>query len=198
MSRRLGATTVVGESSPYYLFHPLAAQRAARIVPHAKLIVLLRDPVERAFSHYKERVREGVETLGFEEALAAEPLRLAGEAERLRADPGYYSFAHEHLSYLTQSLYDRPLRAWLDHFSLDSVLILRSEDLFSDGRAVLARVLAFLGLEGELGDSPRLNATSGACLEQGLRERLWDLVAEDVARLEDVLGRGFGWHEDDP
>ena len=64
------------------MFHPLAASRVAALMPSVRLIVLLRNPVDRAFSHWKERRGEGVEPLGFREALAAEPGRTAGEGLR--------------------------------------------------------------------------------------------------------------------
>src|SRR5207244_3601481 len=100
---RLGGPVVVGEASPYYLYHPLAAERAARLVPEAKLLLFLRDPVERTYSMWKEQVRNGVEKLDFAEALAAESERTAGEEARILADPDYYSFAHEFQSYRAQS-----------------------------------------------------------------------------------------------
>ena len=83
--RRGGRRVLVGEASPYYLFYPLAAERAGAVVPSAQLIVLLRDPVERAWSHYRHEVKAGREPLEFEAALAAEPTRLAGADAALRA-----------------------------------------------------------------------------------------------------------------
>ena len=82
---------IAGEASPYYLFHPLAAERLARDFPAIRIIVNLRDPVERAYSHYKEATYHGRETLSFEAALDAEDERLRGEAERIVAEPGYLS-----------------------------------------------------------------------------------------------------------
>ena len=90
----------------------LAAQRLAREVPDVRIIVSLRDPVERAYSHYKERVRHGAEPLSFEEALEAEPGRLNGEAERIVRDPSYRSKAHEDHSYLAQGRYLDMLPRW--------------------------------------------------------------------------------------
>src|SRR4051812_20031887 len=54
---RRGALTL--DATPYYLVHPLVAQRAAQLLPHAKLVVLLRNPVDRALSHYQHEVRGG-------------------------------------------------------------------------------------------------------------------------------------------
>ena len=137
---------VTGESSPYYLFHPLAAARASKVAPNARLIVLLRDPVDRAYSQWREQVRRGFEDLSFEEALAAEPGRLAGEEERIIGERGYYSHEHEHHSYVAQGRYARSLRRWLDAFPRERFLFLRSEDLYRDPPATYTRVLEFLGL----------------------------------------------------
>ena len=72
-----------------YFFHPLAPERVEQVTPEAKLIVVLRNPVERAISHYFLEVRRGRETLSPAEAFAAEAQRLAGEEERILADDRY-------------------------------------------------------------------------------------------------------------
>jgi hypothetical protein len=77
-AQRLGYEPIAFEASPYYLFHPHAPDRARQVVPDALVVAVLRDPVERAFSHYKER-RNHTEQLTFAEALAAEPERTDGE-----------------------------------------------------------------------------------------------------------------------
>ena len=71
------------ESSPYYMFHPLAADRISRDLPGVKLLVLLRDPVERAYSGHAHEMSMGFETEPFERALELEDARLEGEAERI-------------------------------------------------------------------------------------------------------------------
>ena len=88
-ARRLGYEPITGEASPYYLFHPAAVDRAAALVPHVPIIAQLRDPVVRTYSHWKERRRQDAESLDFLSALYVEPERLAGEREKLLADPTY-------------------------------------------------------------------------------------------------------------
>ena len=68
------------ESSPYYLFHPLSAERIARDLPGVKVLVLVRDPVERAYSAHAHELARGYETEQFERALELEEERLRGEA----------------------------------------------------------------------------------------------------------------------
>ena len=121
--RRTGA--VAGEASPYYLSHPWAAERAAALVPDARIVALLRDPVARAHSHYKERVKQGIEDLpSFAAAIAAEDDRLAGEVEHMLDDPTYVSWNHLNFGYLAQSDYATGLARWLDHYPADQVLVL--------------------------------------------------------------------------
>ena len=141
---RGGAMTL--DASPYYLLHPLAAERAARLLPRVKLVAVLRNPVERAFSHYQHEVRDGRETLSFAEAIAQEPARTAGEEERLRRDPDYYSYNHHRYTYTRRGLYLEQLRQWEARFGRERLLVLQSEALFRDPAAVVGRVQAFLGL----------------------------------------------------
>jgi hypothetical protein len=192
---RNGRRVIAGEASPYYLFHPLAAERAGRAVPEAKIIVLLRDPVERAYSHYKERVRHGAEPCGsFEEAIDREPGRLAGEEERILADPTYHSFAHEHHSYLAQGRYLDMLPRWRERFPPERLLILPSEQLYADPQAMLDRVLAFLGLPPwELRDPRAYNYHPADELAEGTRRRLAAGFSEHNRRLAEFLGMRLGW-----
>src|SRR5437773_1869883 len=99
---RLSARRLVGEASPGYLFHPLAPERVRATVSDAKLIALLRDPVDRALSHYHHEVALGREPLTFEEAIEAEPERTRGEEERLAREPGYFSHAWRAYTYLAR------------------------------------------------------------------------------------------------
>ncbi len=185
---------LAGEGSPYYLFHPLAAERAAEVAPDAKLIALLRDPVERAYSHYKERLRHSSEELSFEQALDAEPARLAGEEERLRREPGYYSYEHEHRSYVAQGRYLDMLPRWLDRYPSERVLILPSEDLYADPQATVDRIFAFLGLPPfALRDVTRHNYVPTGSMRQQTRHHLQRLFAEHNRELARYLGMPLPW-----
>jgi hypothetical protein len=199
VQRRLGRPPVAGEASPYYLFHPLAARRAAEVVPGAKLIVLLRNPVDRAWSHYWERVNAGTETLSFEEAIESEPSRLAGEAERILADPSYNSAAHDHFSYLARGRYLEQLEPWLQRFPAERVCILRSEDFYANPSRTYQRALDFLGLPpAELDASSRYSVVPTSVrrverMNEATRRRLVDFYAPHNRRLEAALGMDFGW-----
>lgn len=190
----LGKPVVVGEASPYYLFHPRAAERAAALVPEVRLVVLLRDPVLRTYSHWKERRRNGAELLGFAEAVLAEDSRLAGEEERLRSDPSYYSYAHEQQSYVTQSRYARALRPWAELFGMDRILVLASEEYYAEPAVTMAKIADFLGIDFvPQAQAEHLNAAAGDDIAPETRDRLAVLFSEDNVDLETMIGRPLPW-----
>jgi hypothetical protein len=192
--RRIGRPVIVGEASPYYLFHPLAAERAHAAVPEAKLLLLLRDPVQRTYSHWKERRRSNAEPLDFDAALAAEESRLAGEEQKLIDDPRYYSYAHEQQSYVAQSRYVRALRRWADLYGMDRIHVVASEEYYADQSGTVARVARFLGVDGSsVAAGARMNAAPGEKLSPELRARLSAMFADDNARLEEMIGRSLPW-----
>lgn len=192
--RRAGHPLLLGEATPYYLHHPHAPARAAQLVPGAKVIALLRHPVDRAQGHWAERVRQGVETLSFPEAVEAEPVRLAGEEERMLADPRYVSFAHQHWSYVDQGRYARGLRRWFDAYPRHQLLVLRSEDLYADPGATYDQVLDFLGLATHRPASLKgHNRTANDEIQPDLRAHLQALLAPDIEQTETLLGRDLGW-----
>lgn len=195
--RREGRAMVTGEASPYYVFHPFAARRIAQTLPDVRTILMLRDPVERAYSHYLHEVALGLEPLSFAEALDAEPRRLEGEAERLLADPRYRSFNHRHFSYVARGMYVEQVERWLEAIPRDRVLFVRSEDFAADPDAGLQRVLAYVGLAPfSLGEYPRVNASGAGRkppMDPGIRDRLSEAFAEPNRRLARLLGPEFSW-----
>jgi Sulfotransferase domain len=180
------------EATPYYLAHPLAAARAAQLLPEVKLLVLLRDPVSRAWSHYRHMVRLGLEPLSFEEAIAAEPVRLAGEVERLEADPHYDAVRHRRYSYLTRGAYAPQLQRWLGHFPPDRFLVLGSERLLADPAGGYARVLGFLGLSAWAPSAFPLHTRPSPVppvMPADVRRRLEEHFAPATQQLQQLLGR---------
>lgn len=186
---------VTGEATTHSLSHPAVPARVARMVPDALLIAILRDPVERAYSHYQLIVRDGRERLSFEQALEAEDARLAGEEERMLADPSYPGPAHNLQSYRTRGLYLDQLERWWAAFPPERLLVLRSETMFDDPRSVYDAAVAFLGLEPDPATrnfTVRNRASYSAMLPE-TRAELQRFYAEPNRRLEERLGRRMGW-----
>lgn len=168
-----------GEASPNYLYLERAAERLKNDVPGVKLIVLLRNPVDRAYSEYNMHVRQhDAENLpSFEQAIANPDL--AAEVSRV---------------YLLRGRYADHIRSWLKHFDRDRFLFVKSEDLFANPRPVLGQVYRFLGLNEvyppnlkaqEVGTYSELSPQTRASLNEYFRQPNEDLV--------ELLGERFRW-----
>jgi len=193
--RSHGYRPVVGESSPYYMFHPAVARRVHDQVPTVKLIVLLRDPVKRAYSNYWERRGSGFEDLPtFGEALAAEETRVRGEEDRLLADERYYSLHHDCHTYRARGRYLEHLRPWLDLFPREQLHVIRSEDLYADPSSVVMGVHRFLGIpEQAPRQLPHHNKLRTPPIEPSLAEELGAYYEPHNRALAEVLGEEFRW-----
>lgn len=184
-----------GEASPHYLFHPLTPERIAKILPHIKLIALLRDPVERAFSHYKGNVRAGRESLTFEEAIASEPERLDGIEKKIRDGLDTPLHNYLHYSYLTKGIYVDQLKNWFQYFDRDQILILSSETFYEDPDKIYRQILDFLDLPPfQLGDYQKYNEGLYKQMKPETREKLYDFFLPHNERLFDLLGVDYGWN----
>jgi hypothetical protein len=189
---------ITGEASPYYLLHPLAPKRVAQTLPHTKLIVLLRNPVDRAYSQYQHQRRQpGVEPLSFEEAIEREAERLAGEEEKMLQNEKYASFNHRHYSYLARGTYIEQLPRWMNMFPQEQFLILKSEDLFSNPGAIVARTLEFLNIPVSEEQQKKVykpfNEARYEPMAPETHARLVEHFKPLNARLYEFLGRDFGW-----
>jgi hypothetical protein len=184
----------VFESSPYYLFHPCCPQRIHLALPDVKLIVLLRDPVDRAYSHHNHECALGFESLDFAAALAREQIRLAGEEGRIKAERRYRSFAHQHYSYLARGMYAEQLERWLQFFPREQMLLLASEDLFADPARTLHHVQDWLGLSSHTpaGLSAR-NARTYSPMTSQLHEEFRSRFRTSSADLLRLTGLRFPW-----
>jgi hypothetical protein len=194
-----GGKNVTFEASPSYLFHPLAAERAAAEVPGARLIVLLRDPVKRAFSHYRMSVFRGVETLSFEDALEAEEDRIGRALEKLGTDPSFDCDAVWDYSYQARGYYLDQLKRWIDAFGRDSVLVLPSEDMFARPQETTNLVCGFLGLPGfdrldtTPSSYPSFPRSGGPKLDPITASKLAKQFQQANDELADYLGVRYSW-----
>jgi hypothetical protein len=192
--RRHGRWPSVGEASPSYLFHPLAAERVAEVIPDARLIAILRNPVDRAFSHYQHEVALGREPLSFDDALDQEEDRMRGEVERMLRDPFYFSHAWWNFTYVARGRYAEQLERWFAAFPREQVLVLLSEELLEEPAETYARVTDFLGVNRhELGSYPRIFSRDYEQMSSAIRDRLERDFAEPNRRLAELLGRELPW-----
>ena len=126
--------TAIGEASTIYLSHPKAPERIKHYIPDIKLIAILRDPSERAFSSYLHLVRDGYETLNFAEALEAEASRIKENWQ-----PLWY--------YKERGLYYQQLQRYFERFEPEQIKIYLYEDLAVDSTGVTQDIARFLGID---------------------------------------------------
>lgn len=170
-----------GEATPHYLFYEKAAQRIAAVLPkeNQRFIVVLRDPVTRAYSLYWNMRHEGHETRSFQEAVES---GLEGEVDLESERLGTVR-----KQYIRSGLYAAQLRAYLSYFALEQFLILLSDDLASNPEGTMRRVFNFLNVD----DSPRVSAPRVTNAAATPRVRALQTFMREPNRLKRALGRMF-------
>ena len=171
-----------GEITPFYLFHPDAPRRIQQLLPDARMIVLLRHPVDRAISQLFHTKRLGLEPLQPADALQAEASRLAS------GDP---ISLQEH-SYVSRSRYLEQLERYEELFPSHQLLLMRSEDLFRETLTAWKRLQQFLELESIDLPIPLPKANAGSSeasnLDPALRQQLLGQLSETI----DGMNRRYG------
>lgn len=190
-----GQPLLTGEATPDYLFHPVVPQRTRQLVPDARLIAILRNPIDRAYSFYNHNLRAGLETLSFEDAIDQEEQRLAGEVEKITADPTYFSFHFMHHSYCSRGFYAEQLEDWMKLYDREKLLVVKTEDLNQHPAETLKTASEFLGLKYHAPEKfKKLNAAPYyPDMNPATREKLSALFAPHNQRLYEFLGRDLEW-----
>ena len=185
---------VTGEGEPSYLPNPVVPQRVLGLTPDVKMIVMLRNPVDRAYSHYQHRYVRNQEIRTFEEACDADKEVLKNGWKNMPTED-YIRLGHSHYSYLPRGLYFEQIRTWMEVFPKDRFLIITAEDFFADTQSIFDEVLAFLGLpEHRLEERKRHNVGKYTQpMSQAMRFDLASYFQPHNQILCEYLGRDFAW-----
>ena len=192
--KTLKQNSLTGEASPYYLFYPHTAERIKKKLPKIKIIILLRDPVDRAYSHYNHEVNLGHEQLSFKEAIGKEEERLAPEYKKIMNDDKYYSFNHDHYSYLARGRYIEQIESWVNQYPSDQLIIIRSEDLFNDTQRIISQVFSFLKLpDYKVKYFKEYNRISYKEMGLDIKYKLNEYFKPYNIKLYSYLNKNFSW-----
>jgi hypothetical protein len=186
----------VGEASPEYLLHPHAARRIAETLPDVKMLVVLRNPTDRAISHYFMEVKRGRETLDIETAIRSEEERIESERIRIEQDPSYDDTLFHRRGYKAKGRYAEQLKRYLQHFDRSQLFIMESGRFYGDTRGALGEICSFLGIEpppAEMDLSKRNVGKLEKHVPPGLEEYLNDYFRPYNQELYDLLGVDYGW-----
>lgn len=180
--KNAAANQLAGQTSPLYLYLECAAHRIKQHLPNIKIIIILRHPVERAYSHYWNSVRYGYEKHSFEHAIKIESNRIKkGEQER------------RNFSYIDRGMYTRQLELYKSLFGSNNMLVLTQDNLKSNPLLVLNQCCEFLGvdktyyLESKIGIAHNPSRLPICGLLQSIRPSLEHNRIDFAVRLLDKL-----------
>lgn len=182
------------EGSTHYLFNPLAAERIYKTKPDIKLIALLRNPVERAISHYYLSLKYDWEPLPMYEAFRQEDSRL----QKILKEKDYKNWAFNRLSYKSHGLYKEQLERYYRHFSRDQIMIINSDDFFKYPQRTLTEIFDFLEVDSsfKVQDLKPRNVTSKQQnVDSEVYTHLEDFFKPHNQQLYELLDEDFGWEK---
>ncbi len=192
LSKNLGEHQKAFEASPLYLFHPMVAERIYNRAPDTKLIVILRNPTDRAISHYYHEVKMGTETLPLMQALQSEEQRL----ESILLDGQYHKAEFGRYSYKARGKYYDQLQGYLKYFDLENILILNSERFFRQPELVLQEVFNFAGVDTSFSadDLQPMNVGIKKSEDSSeVRQFLDNYFRPHNEKLYSLIGEDYGW-----
>lgn len=179
-----GRRSITGEATPNYLPDPLAPERMAQVLPEAQLIALLRNPIDRAYSHYNLQIRRGEQNRRFEEVIEEELALLLDQENE----------SFEYHSLLARGIYVDQLLRWSKYFDDEQILVLKSEDFYKHTISTMKLVQNFLDLPyRELGLQHYKTKYSYEPMEPATRRQLEAYFEPHNQRLYEYLGVDFGW-----
>ena len=185
---------VTGEATPHYMTHPLAAKRAYSLVPNVKIIVMLRNPVDRAYSHYMMEKDHGKEELSFEDAIENEDMRSAGEFEKMLNNEDNIGINYPHRAYIKSGEYLKQIKRWRKYYSKENFLFIKSEDFNKNPNKVYNDVLNFLGLSPyKLPEYKKIRKRNYEKMNLDTRMKLTKYFEPLNKQLDEYLGIDFHW-----
>ncbi len=188
---------LTGEATPRYLDSPHALKRIKKTIPNAKFIILMRNPIDRAFSHYNMNIGSDYEYRTFEDAIKHEVKRIEGRYEKMKKDENYYSWDYDLYGYLEHGKYVEKIRPWFDNFPKEQFLIIQTEKFKQDPSKIYNQTLKFLGLSPlELDEYHRYKKNKEQSkIEPKFRKQLEDYFKPYNEKLYKLIGQNFHWDE---
>ena len=180
------------EASPRYILNPDVPERIHKTIPGVKLIAILRNPVERAISHYFHMVRNGIEELSLIDALKAEEGRL----EYALKNRDYLEARYVNYSYKLRGHYAEQIEAYYKHFDKEDILILNMADLREDTHGTLKQIYDYVGVDNSVvieDLKPRNVSKNKKAVDEEVYEYLNDYFSDHNQKLYQLVNKDFGW-----
>lgn len=190
---------VTGEATPDYLFHMHCPERIYKDYPNVKIIVLLRNPIDRAYSHYNfiKKIRpDDFEPNSIFDAFQMEEERLAAEIEKVARNKNYYSEEYRYYSYKLRGKYDEQIERWLNYYPRNQILFIKSESFFENPKKELDKVVDFIGGKYKPNTEfyfTKYNSNKYTDIDSSIVEYLSGYYIDTFVNLQNILGSEFNW-----
>jgi len=180
------------DKSPNYMFFPKVPERVHALYPDVKIIAILRNPVDRAYSNYQMMKRNKSIPTTFEEELAREEKLISNDQEEYAEDPTSFWCKHHPFAYKSRGIYVEQLKRWLDYFPREQILVFSFEEFYSDPRRAMRKAFEFLGLRNYQWDTG-YTVHSYPEMAEETRKQLAEYFRPYNQELEQLLGQKFDW-----
>lgn len=185
-----------GEATPDYLFYHKAPERIVEHLPRIKLIVLLRNPIERAYSQFNFQNYTGktraYDPLSFQEAIKEDIYRYKNNIYTKNDE---FNYIYKYFSYVSRGIYYDQLIRWFKFFPKEQILVIKSEEFFKNTETVLEKVFEFIGLDfnDKQFDFKQYNKSSYNELDKKTHQYLEEFYKPHNAKLYKLLNEDFEW-----
>jgi hypothetical protein len=185
---------LTGEATPNYTFFPFSAEKIKQMVPNAKFIVIMRNPVDRTFSQYQMKVRKHQESLSFEDSLKQENNRLIREAN-VSDDEYYNSKNFNRFAYITRGRYAEQLEIWFKIFPKENIFTISTEELEKDQTGTMKKIFEFLNLsEYTINDLEKVfTGNYKDKINSETRKKIVEYFKPHNRKLYELIGKEFDW-----
>ena len=183
---------LTGEDTPFYIWNPIAANRILKLIPKVKLIVLFRNPIDRAHSNYHLGIRSKSESLSFEEAIKSE-LKLLEDTQGWNLDTDMEKYTIPR-SYIAKGIYSSQLKIWFNLFSQKQLHIVSTEEFSCNPQETLDKIFKFLGVpKYKIKNLQKYKVANYPEMKPETRKFLIDYFKPHNQQLYNMLNRKFDW-----
>ena len=195
LKRKHKQNIITGEFTSTYIWHPLVPKRIFNLLPTIKLIAILRNPVERAYSSYQQQLQYGFIDLTFEDIIETEFRRI--ELSKTHANykidnPDFNNFVIHNI--VRHGIYADYLKNWYNIFPKEQILIVDANELNNQTEKTLENIFKFLHISNhKIQDLAKVNVGKYSPMNESTRQLLFDFYKPHNLRLYKLLGRTFDW-----
>ena len=179
---------ITGEDTPFYIWNEIACKRIAEVLPNVKLIAILRNPIDRAYSNYFLGVRHSNETKNFDHAIMKDIEFLDSKIKMEFKNSDYKK------SYVAKGFYAKQLKKWFEHFEKKQIFITTTEELDNNPNIVLEQIFKFLELPNySIKEIKRHKKSKYPKMNENVRKKLLNYFEPYNEELFELINQRFDW-----